>query len=245
VREGDLPDASGSIGTPFSSRIAEAGGANAAWIARLSQVIRGCEHFAIDAVCVGRPTASPAWIFDVHFKAASPVPWIRFVPENDCITFSERSKREPSGVREIIDDRPVGCASIGKMRTPLMALLREVLPQDTVLARLSNAQTAPSGSHQVLRFGGVIHVEALPMPIDTVPPAYPPDAVSREIQGTVGVEVLVGTDGTVDDAQILKSIPELDSAALEAARKWRFKPAIARGKPVAAWVAVPVRFEAP
>ena len=49
-------------------------------------------------------------------------------------------------------------------------------------------------------------------------------------------------DGTVADVRIVKSIPPLDSAAAAAVRQWRFKPAMASGQPVAAWVEVPVRF---
>ena len=34
----------------------------------------------------------------------------------------------------------------------------------------------------------------------------------------------------------------LDDYAVGAVRQWRFKPAMARGKPVAVWVALPVKF---
>jgi len=56
--------------------------------------------------------------------------------------------------------------------------------------------------------------------------------------------VLVGRDGRVRDAVAdpRHSITMLDPAALEAARQWVFKPALANGKPVAVWVAVPFSF---
>jgi outer membrane biosynthesis protein TonB len=41
---------------------------------------------------------------------------------------------------------------------------------------------------------------------------------------------------------IVKSIPMLDAAAEDAAKKWIFNPAKAAGKPVAVWVAVSVKF---
>jgi len=42
--------------------------------------------------------------------------------------------------------------------------------------------------------------------------------------------------------RVLKSIPQLDAAAVRAVRKWRFQPALSDGKPVVVWVAVPVKF---
>jgi len=40
----------------------------------------------------------------------------------------------------------------------------------------------------------------------------------------------------------LKSIPMLDAAAIAAVKQWVFKPALSNNKPVAVWVAVPVKF---
>jgi protein TonB len=54
--------------------------------------------------------------------------------------------------------------------------------------------------------------------------------------------VLVGKDGFVKDTRVVKSIPELDDAAVASVRQWRFNPAYANGAPVAVWVAVPVKF---
>jgi TonB family protein len=49
-------------------------------------------------------------------------------------------------------------------------------------------------------------------------------------------------DGTVGDTKVVKSVLGFDQAAIDAVRQWKFKPAMAKGKPVAVWVAVPVRF---
>jgi protein TonB len=91
-------------------------------------------------------------------------------------------------------------------------------------------------------FGTYVYVEELPEAIQRVAPVYPEQARLDGAQGTVLVQALVGRDGLVRDARIQKSIPGLDDAALEAVRKWRFKPAMALGRPVAVWVAIPVRF---
>jgi TonB family protein len=58
-----------------------------------------------------------------------------------------------------------------------------------------------------------------------VQPPYPDLAKKMNISGTVKIEVVVAPNGTVKDARIVGGHPVLASAALDAARKWRFDPA--------------------
>lgn len=87
-------------------------------------------------------------------------------------------------------------------------------------------------------------LEERPKPLNSPDPSYPQIAREREMKGTVIIKVLLRTDGTVDQAEIAKSTgyPILDNAALEAARKWTFTPAMQRNKPVRVWVSIPFTF---
>lgn len=87
-----------------------------------------------------------------------------------------------------------------------------------------------------------VYVEEIPEAVTRVPASYPDAARAARIQGTVMIQVLVGKDGLVKEARIVKGIPGLDEAALEAVRRWVFKPALSKGEPVEVWVAVPVKF---
>ena len=91
-------------------------------------------------------------------------------------------------------------------------------------------------------FGEYVYVEELPEAITKVNPAYPDIAREANVDGTVMVQALVGKDGKVKDTKVVKSIPMLDAAAVAAVKQWVFKPALSNNKPVAVWVAVPVRF---
>ena len=88
--------------------------------------------------------------------------------------------------------------------------------------------------------GESVYVEELPEAITKVPPVYPTDG--RKLEGTVVVQALVGRDGLVKDTRIVKSIPLLNDAAIAAVKQWTFKPATAKGEPVAVWVAIPIKF---
>ena len=60
-----------------------------------------------------------------------------------------------------------------------------------------------------------------------VQPAYPELARKMNITGTVKIEVTVSTNGTVKEARVVGGHPVLATAALDAAKKWRFEPAAA------------------
>lgn len=76
------------------------------------------------------------------------------------------------------------------------------------------------------------------------PPPYPKRALAQNQHGVVTVRALVDERGHAQDIRVYGSsgFPLLDRAALEAVAQWDFLPAVQDGKPVAAWVEVPVRF---
>jgi TonB family protein len=90
-----------------------------------------------------------------------------------------------------------------------------------------------------LRVGGDI---APPRKIVDAPVIYPAAAQEARIQGVVILEIVVGTDGSVTDARVLRSIPQLDEAAIETVRKWRYEPVLLNGKPVPIILTVTVNF---
>jgi TonB family protein len=76
-------------------------------------------------------------------------------------------------------------------------------------------------------------------------PKYTSDAMRNKIQGYVELEVVVLETGGVGEVRITKSLDRtygLDQAAIEAARKWRFKPGLRQGIPVATRVTLQLEF---
>lgn len=76
------------------------------------------------------------------------------------------------------------------------------------------------------------------------PAIYPPRAIELGQQGEVMVRVRLEPDGTAAEIRLWRSsgFGLLDRAALAAVHGWHFLPAIRGGRPVAAWVEIPVRF---
>ena len=65
-----------------------------------------------------------------------------------------------------------------------------------------------------------------------VKPVYPKAALDARVQGEVLLEIVIGRDGRVADARILKSVPQLDQAAIEATLAARYEPVEINGLPV-------------
>ncbi len=85
----------------------------------------------------------------------------------------------------------------------------------------------------------------VPIPGQSPAPDYPAAAMRRRISGTVAVRVEVGTDGVPTHVVVENSSRnrDLDRAALEAVRTWRFQPAQRDGQAVASSIVIPVDFK--
>ena len=77
-------------------------------------------------------------------------------------------------------------------------------------------------------------------------PSYTREAMRERIQGSVFMRVIVNSDGSLGDILIGQSLrPDLDMAAVDAMKQWRFKPATQNGKPIAVSVFVEMSFHLP
>ncbi|HXU09909.1 MAG TPA: energy transducer TonB [Blastocatellia bacterium] len=68
--------------------------------------------------------------------------------------------------------------------------------------------------------------------IERVVPVYPELMKKIRLQGDVSIEVIVSPDGRVESARAVSGHPMLASAAVDAARRWRFGPTLLNGIPV-------------
>jgi len=90
-----------------------------------------------------------------------------------------------------------------------------------------------------VRVGGDIRP---PRKLQHVAPEYPALAAQARITGTVVLEATISLSGVVTDVRVLRSVPLLDAAAVEAVRQWRYEPPRLNGEPVAVLLTVTVRF---
>jgi len=90
-----------------------------------------------------------------------------------------------------------------------------------------------------VRIGGQIKA---PTKIKDVKPVYPAMAQSARVAGVVTIEATIGPDGKVIDAKVVRSVPLLDQAALDAVRQWEYTPTLLNGVPVPVLITVTINF---
>jgi TonB family protein len=94
-----------------------------------------------------------------------------------------------------------------------------------------------------VRVGGDVKA---PIKLTHVSPAYPDEAKAERAGGTVVLEIVVATDGSVLETEALRRVhPLLDDAAAKAVGKWKYTPTELNGEPAELIMIVTVTFVAP
>ena len=97
-----------------------------------------------------------------------------------------------------------------------------------------------TGASEIPPTGGDI---TPPRVVKQTRPKYPQDAFDQKIEGEVVIEVMIDTKGRVTNTRVIKSVPGLDKAAVDSLKKWRFRPALKNGIPIAFRAHLPVSFK--
>ena len=105
------------------------------------------------------------------------------------------------------------------------------------MALLADSLTRRHLPHR--RVGGQIRA---PTQLKKVQPVYPQIAQSARVQGIVILEATIGVDGKVKDVKVLRSVPLLDQAALDAVRQWEYSPTLLNNVPTPVIMTVTVTF---
>jgi len=99
---------------------------------------------------------------------------------------------------------------------------------------------APPPPQQAIRVGGQIKE---PKKLKHVNPTYPDIAKQARVQGVVILECTISPQGKVSDVKVLRGIPLLDQAAIDAVKQWVYTPTLLNGVPVPVIMTVTVNFK--
>ncbi len=80
-------------------------------------------------------------------------------------------------------------------------------------------------------------------PVNTPAPSYPSEWRDRDVKGEVQIAYLINEKGRTEQVQVITANDEqFGKVAVEAAKKWRFRPAKKDGKPVRVLMSHPIMF---
>jgi protein TonB len=122
-----------------------------------------------------------------------------------------------------------------QMISNALALTRQQAPA-TSRPRLSGV---PVDYGSAVRIGGDIPA---PRKLRNVSPTYPDDALSAGVEGIVILEAVIDEQGNVASTSVIRSIPMLDDAAVEAVSQWQYEPTILGGQPRSVVMNITVNF---
>jgi TonB family protein len=111
----------------------------------------------------------------------------------------------------------------------------EPLPAET-----ASAEEAKHSEGDAVRAVGKVKPPKL---IREVEPVYPEAARKAQVEGVVIIEATTDTYGRVDKVKVLRSIPLLDQAAVDAVKRWVYEPMVIDGKPRPVTFTVTIRFQ--
>jgi TonB family protein len=80
------------------------------------------------------------------------------------------------------------------------------------------------------------------MLLKKVNPEYPPEAKDQQIQGVVMLQVMIDGEGSVADVKLISGHPLLAPAAIDAVKRWRYRPYLLNGEPLMVDTQVQVNF---
>jgi protein TonB len=84
-----------------------------------------------------------------------------------------------------------------------------------------------------------------PAMISGPPPEYTPEAIERAIEGNMQIRCVVNVAGEVRGCKVLKGLPFMNGAVVDALQKRKYRPALARGKPVNVYYIFNIRLRLP
>ena len=139
------------------------------------------------------------------------------------------------------DDQVAGYRrTVAALATAAFIVSGTVVRMESRTPSLNGPITATSVAvNRRLKVGGSVRA---PKKVMDVKPEYPDDARAAKIEGVVILGIVIGEDGSVIGTTVLRSIPALDQAAVDAVRQWVFEPTVLNGEPVEIEMTVTINF---
>jgi TonB family protein len=179
-------------------------------------------------------------------QAVDPAAMLRAQEEARRRSEAEQARRQQEEQKRLEDEQRAAAARLAEERR------REAERLAAVPTTLPPVTAPPTTAAPAVRPGALVQLSdpnvIAPVALTTPALKYPPLALRQRIEGTVELNVLVDERGNVLDARVNSGAggrAGLMEAAIENARRRRYRPATKDGVPVMVWVPVTVNFVLP
>jgi TonB family protein len=111
--------------------------------------------------------------------------------------------------------------------------------QGVKVVSIARGDAGPAVPQEPVEVGGAV---PLPEKVTDVRPIYPRVAITAHVEGVVEIDVVIGVTGNVEQTRVVRPVPMLDDAAVDAVRRWKYRPTLINGVPVPVKARVRVTF---
>lgn len=128
-------------------------------------------------------------------------------------------------------------------QVPLSADLDVAMGSGGALAGFGDVRSSAGNAVVQNETFDVSELEKRPEPISQVAPAYPTELRKAKIEGSVTLVFILTEEGKVEEARVENSSrPEFEKPALDAIRRWKFRPGMKEGQAVRTYIRIPMKF---
>lgn len=191
-------------------------------------------HFMAAALVVGLSyfRVAPVEVYEVPIEVNEPkeIQNITEVKENPKVVLKSVNEPVPENkpVREIFGasrdsytESDAGDEGVEAKKGNTLA--KEV---DKTVLQDSDVGSLPTPTEEYL-------VSEMPVVLSEIRPVYPKEAKEKQLEGAVALDVLIDDQGLVRQVSVIEGPEIFRAGAVEAMKKFKFKPAKVDGKPVA------------
>ena len=130
-----------------------------------------------------------------------------------------------------------------QQQIPLSADLEVAMGSGGALAGFGDIRALTAADAGQADAFDVSDLEKKPEPVSQAAPVYPAELRKAKIEGAVTLVCILDETGRVEEPRVENSSrPEFEKPAVEAVRKWRFRPGMKDGQAVRTYIRIPMRF---
>ena len=147
--------------------------------------------------------------------------------------------RVPPRVSLMTEAPPADPALTGPPSSPAASAMEGLMERLTPAVPQRAPERAPAVTFGPVRVGGAIQSAKL---ISAPKPRYPPFGIAAHVQGTVRIQAIIATNGSIRNLQVMSGPSLLVNPAIDAVKQWRYQPTLLNGSPVEVITEVDVVF---
>jgi protein TonB len=195
----------------------------------------GSGNSSPDAAAAGNQTTTPAQPAGPQSGSAQPLNGPASGPSNTAAPDSTSpSVATQPAAQKNVQPRPVTTSSNASIPSSLKSQMASMTPD-------ASGNKAPETAMASIE--PVVVPEAAERALAADQPAIAYPASAKGQQGTVTLQVLIGRDGTVQDAKFLQGSLAFARTAIDGVKPWKFKPYIMNGRPVSVQTNLTIGFK--